>query len=71
MAKSNKPIKERGKFWDFIEKAKDPEAHIWKEISYLGLNEEQIRNVKKCKTPLMKIREKICKEMQKMMEIRK
>lgn len=71
LAKSNNPIKERGKFGDFIEKAKDPENHIWKEISEVGLNEEQIRSLKKCKAPVMKIRDKISKEMQKMMEIRK
>lgn len=53
LAKSNNPVKERGKFWDFIEKVKDPEAHIWKEISNVGLNEEQIRNVKKWKTPIV------------------
>mmetsp|Transcript_9059 Transcript_9059/g.8625 ORF Transcript_9059/g.8625 Transcript_9059/m.8625 type:complete len:109 (+) Transcript_9059:1052-1378(+) len=37
----------------------------------MGLNEEQIRTLKKCKTPVMKIRDKICKEMHKMLEIRK
>jgi len=71
LAKSNNPIKERGKFGDFLEKAKDPDSHIWKEVSWMGLNEEQIRTLKKCKTPVMKIRDKICKEMHKMLEIRK
>lgn len=60
-----------GKFGDFIEKAANPEGHIWKEISEIGLNEEQIRNVKKNKAPVLKLREKICKEMGKFLEIKK
>jgi hypothetical protein len=72
LAKTNNPVKERGKFSEFIEsKTKDPENHIWKEYSQICLNEEQIRSVKKTKAPVMKIREKISKEMQKLLDIRK
>lgn len=66
LAKPDNPIKSRGKYGDFIEKATDPEHHIWKEaINAVGLNEEQIRSLKKAKAPILKIRDKICKEMQK------
>lgn len=64
-------MKERGKFGDFIEKTTDPESHIWKEISEVGLTEEQIRNLKKAKAPVLKLREKMCKEMHKFLEIKK
>ena len=71
LAKASNPVKERGKFGEFIEKAKDPENHIWKEVNEVGLNEEQIRTLKKAKGPVTKLRDKICKEMHKLLEIRK
>jgi len=71
LAKTQNPIKERGKFGDFIEKETDPDSHIWKEISHIGLNEEQIRNLKKAKAPVLKLRDKLCKEMNKFIDIKK
>jgi hypothetical protein len=71
LAKVNNPVKERGKFYDFIEKTKDPKNHIWKEYTQIGLNEEQIRSIKKTKAPVMKIKDKISKEMRRLLETRK
>lgn len=71
LAKAQNPMKERGKFGDFIEKSTDPEGHIWKEICECGLNEEQIRSLKKAKAPVLKLREKMCKEMNRFLEIKK
>ena len=72
LAKSNNPIKSRGKFGNFIEKSADPEGYIWKEaINEISLNEEQIRTLKKAKAPVLKLREKISKEMQRILMIKK
>lgn len=72
LAKSDNPIKERNKFGNFIEKTTDPEGFIWKEaINQIGLNEEQIRNLKKAKAPVLKLRDKICKEMQNFLKSKK
>jgi hypothetical protein len=72
LAKSDNPVKARGKYGDVIDKASDPNHHFWKEvIRDVGLNEEQIRILKKSKAPIIKVRDKICKEMQKFCEIKK
>jgi hypothetical protein len=71
LAKAQNPVKERGKFIDFLEKQTKPEEHIWKEVSEIGLSEEQIRSLKKAKAPVLKLRDKMCKEMNKFIEIKK